>query len=280
MAATRYRWVRVTKRDRCRVCGKPDFCTYAPEVGLALCMRVESDRPSRNALGGWLHRTGEPTAAPERRAAPAERPPQDFGRLWKGWFDATDIYHLDGFAMSLGVRTDSLRSVGCAWTGREWAFPMKDEAGRIIGIRLRDERGRKWAVRGSRNGLFVPDSAPRGVLWVVEGPTDAAAALTIGLDVIGRPSCSACDEMVARYVRRQKSRRVVIITDNDRPDSRGVVAGVRGAEKLRKALPATNCVYVPPTKDLREFVNRGGDRLLLESALKDLVWQHPTTAPS
>jgi hypothetical protein len=227
-------------------------------------MRVESDRPTAN--GGWLHRTGELRPyVPIRRV---ERPVLDFHGMWKGWVSRTDPYHLDGFAMSLGLDTDCLRSLGCAWTGKAWAFPMKNAEARIIGIRLRDDQGRKWAVTGSKQGLFIPEGEPKDVLYILEGPTDTAAALTLGLHAIGRPSCMGCEEMAKAYVRRHRVRRIVIVTDNDAP-------GLRGAERLKASMPVLNCTYSPPCKDLREFVLRGGSRQLLEASLKDLVWQTP-----
>lgn len=258
-----YRWLRVNRKRRCEVCNKPDWCTYAPEVGLALCMRTESDRPSKNVLGGWLHRVSEPCAYVQKIEVQAEAP-VDFQRMWKRWIDKTDHYHLDGFAMSLGVDTDSLRSLGCAWSGSAWAFPMRNAENKVIGIRLRSETG-KWAVKGSKQGLFIPDVRTQRTLYILEGPTDTAAALSLGLFAIGRPSCMGCEDMILDFVRLRSISRVVLITDNDTP-------GLRGAYSLQNRLPVLNCVYSPPCKDLREFVRRGGDRLVLESSIKDLVW--------
>lgn len=186
--------------------------------------------------------------------------------MWRRWQERTEAFHLDGFAMSLGVDTDALRSLGAAWTGQAWAFPMRDAEGRVIGIRLRGQDGRKWAVKGSRAGMFYGEGeAVRDVLFIVEGPTDAAAALTLGLPVVGRPSCSGSEEMLAAYVRRARVRRVVIVADADEP-------GLRGAERLRASLPVLSCLTTLPAKDMRDFVRLGGTRKLLDSILKDLVW--------
>lgn len=293
----RHKWIRVKPKDRCKICGKPDYCTYAPEAGLALCMRVESDRPSTNALGGWIHRTGDsprpyvPTVRSVSRIPAIAPTPIDLAGQWERWLKKTDGYHVDGFAMSLGVDTDSLIALGCAWADREWAdpqkrgwaspawvFPMKDATGNVIGIRVRGEQGGKWAVKGSQNGLFIPDreSETDQTLWIVEGPTDCAAALTLGLNAIGRPSCSACDDLVVAFIREQKIRRAVIISDNDKPDKLGVVAGVRGAAKLQDAMPIFSCIWTPPTKDLREFLRLGGTRELIETSVTNLVWTPPS----
>ncbi|MDQ3665401.1 MAG: hypothetical protein M3410_02170 [Acidobacteriota bacterium] len=266
-----YRWIRVTKKNRCKICGKPDYCTYAPEAELALCMRVESDRPSKNSMGGWLHSTGYaplPYVAPLRKAI--EDPPLDAPGIWKRWLDATTFHQLDEFGIALGVDTDALKAIGCAWAAPNsaWAFPMKDATGKVIGIRLRNNEGRKWAVKGSHQGLFIPAEYLfdfDGTLYIVEGPTDLAAALTLGLYAIGRPACLGQEEMILQYIRAQRVRRLVIVTDNDDP-------GLRGAVKLQSALPVLSCVWVPPTKDIREFLSLGGKRPMIEACIKDTVW--------
>jgi hypothetical protein len=288
-----YKWIRVTKKDRCKICEKPDYCTYAPEAGLALCMRVESDRPSNNSMGGWLHKTGDGYTpryiAPIRKAI--EDPPLDAERIWRRWFDKTNDAQRDVEGVALGVDTDALTAIGMAWANKEWqldlekrphatpawTFPMRSAEGQVVGIRCRGG-GAKWAVKGSRQGLFLPDPYLfdfEGTLWIVEGPTDLAAALSLGLYAIGRPSCQGQEDLVLKIVRRLKARRVVIVTDNDAPDIHGRIAGLDGAAKLQSMLPVMHCLYIPPVKDIREFLNRGGNRRMIEASIKDLVWERP-----
>jgi hypothetical protein len=257
-------WIRVTKKKPCAICGRGDWCTASPEIGLALCMRVQSDRPSNNSMGGWLHKIGEPihSYVPPKKSI---EPQVDFQELLKRWQDRTDHFHLDGFAMSLGVNTDALFSLGCAWSGQAWAFPMRNSE-KVCGIRLRNDSGQKWAVKGSKQGLFIPDVEAQKTLYVLEGPTDTAAALSVGLYAIGRPSCLGCEEEIVKFIRQERINRAVIVTDNDLP-------GLRGAAKLSKTLPVMSCVWTPFGKDMREFVQRGGDRRIVETLIKDLVWQ-------
>jgi len=157
------KWHRVNKRRRCEICGHDTWCTYSPALDLILCMRVESDKPSNNSMGGWLHGTNRQTAPcfyPPVKAAVRDTAP-DFSSLLSKWQSDTDRYLFDGFAMSLGVDTDALRSTGCAWNGREaWAFPMRDANRKVVGIRLRNNTGQKWAVTGSHAGLFYPNKQP------------------------------------------------------------------------------------------------------------------------
>lgn len=204
---------------------------------------------------------------PIRKAIPDK--PLDAEPLWKRWFDSTDFHLLDGFGIALGVDTDSLRAIGCAWSNvNAWAFPMRDQLGKVIGIRLRNNQGEKWAVKGSKAGLFIPSDyahAQDGICYLVEGPTDLAAAMTIGLNAIGRAACLGQEQMILDYVRRKRVERLVIVTDNDDP-------GIRGAEKLQSMLPILSCIWIPPAKDVREFVNVGGDYRTMQACIKDQVW--------
>ena len=54
---------------------------------------------------------------------------------------------------------------------------MFDSEGSTIGIRLRSMRGEKWAVSGSKGGLFYDRSqqiVKEKFAVIVEGPTDTA----------------------------------------------------------------------------------------------------------
>lgn len=265
------RWYRVNKKNPCRVCGRIDWCGYSEDA--AICMRRESDTPTRN--GGWLHKSNDSiryVPSPPIKQAIEDKPIDATG-IWFRWSTETIHEKLDQLGEMLGVDTDALKSIGCAWasTHNAWAFPMKDAGGRVIGIRLRNNDGQKWAVKGSHQGLFLPTDYPftfEGTIWIVEGPTDLAAALTLGLYAIGRAACLGQEQMILDYVRTSKARRVVIVTDNDDP-------GLRGAAKLQAMLPVLNCIYVPPVKDVREFLSLGGDRRMIESSIKDLVWSVP-----
>jgi hypothetical protein len=167
---------------------------------------------------------------------------------------------------------------------------MSDCGGQTVGIRLRRPDGAKYAVRGGREGLFLPagpvptgglsDSracASEGTaadpqmegsrLLVCEGPTDAAALLDLGyVHVAGRPSCTGGVKLLAELVRRRRPGDVVIVADADEP-------GRIGADNLASVLvcyvPAVR-VIVPPggAKDVREFVRAGGIRADLDRAIE------------
>jgi DNA primase len=139
---------------------------------------------------------------------------------------------------------------------------------RVIGVRLRcPTTARKWAVRGSRAGLiYDPDllsvNRPRR-LWIVEGPTDAAALMSIGLDVVGVPSAGGGADLLVELARRLLPIEMIVMADSDGP-------GVAGAERLADALMIVAGVRVmrPPAavKDARAWVCGGADRSVIESA--------------
>jgi len=235
-------------------------------------MRVQSDKQTQN--GGWLHVTNEPVPfIPQRPAIPETS--MDARGVWQRWFDRTEDSRRRGLAESLGVDADCLKAIGCAWSpNNAFAFPMRDAGGNVIGIRLRNEQGEKWAVKGSKSGLFIPSEYScfaDGNLYLVEGPTDLAAAMTIGLRGIGRPACLGQENLILAYLRRNQIERLVIVTDNDEP-------GLRGAEKLQAMLSILSCIWVPPAKDMREFVNYGGTYTTVQSCLKDMTWTKPQRA--
>jgi len=161
---------------------------------------------------------------------------------------------------------------------RAFAFPMRDGVGAVTGIRLRDGGGHKWAVRGGCDGLFYDpamESAPE--LAVCEGPTDTAAALTLGLDAAGRPSCLSGADTLKALVRRLGCRRVTVIADHDgakrRPDGSAWFPGVQGARSLASALGRMTRIVVPPAKDLRDWLIDGATRRDFEALAKCATWR-------
>ena len=255
---------RVTKQQPCPVCKKPDWCRVFAD-GFAECMRVQSGKPAKS--GGWMHR---PDGEPRRYVPPPRTQPPTINatRMMREWRAATVPAALEEFATSLGVSASSLTAVGAAWAASHaaWAFPMCDGYGNVVGIRLRNERG-KFAVRGSRQGIFLASVPAQKTLFVCEGPTDTAAAVELGLFAVGRPNCCCGGLEVRVYARRHDCNRVVIISDNDKP-------GLDGARKVGGELKLPFAIYVPPAKDVRDFVRLGGTWVMIENTLKGTIWQN------
>jgi hypothetical protein len=281
--------------------GTPSPCDE-PRV---LCQRVESGVRWRDA--GWLHgktrardhhetrgvprldrgferqavrSTGRQTArfAAEdggQTVAPlvsGNDAPPDLSALLLRFHRAVDPPALTDLSHALGVSEHALRrmEIGRASGRGAWAFPMRDAAGSLRGIRLRTDHGRKLAIRGSHQGLFIPLASPPASaharaderdepLFIAEGPTDTAALLDLpggGVDAIGRPSCNGCAGLCAEFVHAHRRwRPVVIVADNDQP-------GIRGAAALADELHARGVrarAVTPPkgVKDAREWKRRG-----------------------
>ncbi|MCY2929852.1 MAG: hypothetical protein NTV86_10235 [Planctomycetota bacterium] len=150
---------------------------------------------------------------------------------------------------------------------------MSDDSGKVLGIRLRFPDGRKLAVPGGREGLFIPQGlAYSGPLLVAEGPTDTAALLDLGYEAIGRPCCTGGVGHCIEIVRGHQPLAVVIVADADAP-------GQRGAEALATAiLPYAASVRViqPPegVKDAREWKRVGGTQADVSAAIEAAVGRH------
>lgn len=256
-------FTRVTRTNACPVCKRGDWCRVFAD-GWVECMRVRSDKPAKS--GGWMHRIDEPARCYMRPPPKWQPPTINATKLMRDWVAGTSAAALAGFAASLGVSTASLVAVGAAWAPPHaaWAFPMCDGYGNIVGIRLRNERG-KFAVRGSRQGIFLAAAPAQKTLFVCEGPTDTAAAIELGLFAAGRPNCCCGGLEIRTCARRHKCERAVIIADNDKP-------GLDGARRVGGELKLPYAVYVPPAKDLREFCRLGGTRNMIENTLKETVW--------
>lgn len=259
-------WQRVTRAFPCEICSRPDWCCVGDKY--FLCMRVASDKPCKS--GGWFHAIeskNRPAYVPPPRV---EKPKIDAQRMIMDWMVGTSHQRRIEFAHRLGVTPDSLAEIGAAWAPEydAWAFPMLDGFEKVVGVRLRSECGRKWAVYGSRQGVFIPwcRRAPR--VYLPEGPTDTAAALSLGLFAIGRPSCQCGAMELRQALRRFGVREVVVVSDNDDP-------GLNGARRLAGELPFRSCVYLPPAKDLRQAVGLGLTRQMIESTINGMIWNQP-----
>lgn len=272
------KWLRVNKQNPCVVCGKFDWDTYCPELGWACCMRVVSNRPAKN--GGYIHPIdGAAVKAPHYEPPPT--PTIDAAAMMKRWHAETTLSQYGELGETLGVSPEALLALKCAYAPeyRAWAFAMRNGSGEVVGIRLRAMDGHKWSVRGGREGIFIPKSAPDQTVWCVEGPTNCAASLSLGKFTIGRPNCSGGIAHLAAVISRMKIRRAVVIGDNDpdklRPNGDRWNPGLDGANRLAEEIGVPCCVLVLPCKDSRDFLQLGGTTELLDSLLQGLVWSHP-----
>ncbi len=259
-------WRRVSRSKPCPICEKPDWCSVRIDGSVAICMRIQSDKPTQN--GGWLHRlTDDPRdyRRPVRtvRLAPVPTPRADLSELIDRYRAAVKPNDLRRLADKLGLTVCSLQRLGAGWAAdhRAWSFPMTDTAGQVRGIRLRRSDGFKFAVKGGRDGLFSPAGLDHAdfPLLICEGPTDTTALLDTGFEnVIGRPSCTGGTRLIVEHVKHRKPTETVILSDAD-------AAGLRGADALASVLVA----YVPKVRviqpadginDARAWLRAGATR--------------------
>lgn len=274
---------RVSKANPCPICNHPDWCLVGESA--VLCMRVVSTRTKLLADGdtGYLH----PIDGAQARHTYVTRPPKDEAPfvpariLFERWSAWTSKREMAKLADSLGVSVGSLVSLMAVQRDKStWAFPMRDADCNMVGLRIRSNTGAKFASKGSHGGLFIPEhTEPQPTVFLPEGPTSTAAALTLGLFAIGRPSANSCILELARLIRKLKVRRAVILADTDtdavRHDGSVLNAGNSGAEAVSAQLGIPNCILTLPCKDMRVFVSDGGDRATLDYLVKQCVWRHP-----
>lgn len=247
-------------------------------------MRVPSDRPCETGAGGWFHFL-KPGA--ERHIPPAtERHADvDFKAWWTMAYQSTysaDTLPIPQWSRYLKVSEQSLTRLEIVEDEKgNQAFPMKNEFATICGIRIRDPRtAAKWCVPGSREGLFIPKGFdPCKPTTIVEGPTDCAAALDMGYNAIGRPSCLGGVAILRNLVEKYKTPACLVIIDNDQPKTRpdgstwrpGEDGGLTLVKRLSEVCDAVvACMPPDKVKDLREWRTCGATKA---DVMKHQIWK-------
>lgn len=271
---------RVTRAEPCEVCGKPDWCVRLDRY--ALCMRIESQKPVET--GGWLHaRTDVPTELPPRPVYVRHTDEECRDR----WTRVAVRAHQNGLdkigslAVELGVNREALVRLGVGYMDEIgfgpacWTFPEKNAQGWIVGIlRRMADTGLKRFLKGSHRGLVYADdwAAQSGPVCVVEGGSDVAAGLCMGMCVIGRPSNIGGVAYLAEILKPHGNRKIVVYGENDHKDNvpegthkkrcmgcplcwPGAAGAMRVASSLAKRLGRSVGVNFPPKpyKDVRDW---------------------------
>jgi len=228
-------------------------------------MRVQSNLPLKN--GGWLHKDTGPVPIVLRPVTGQSTFSCQQYFDWKGRNNAP--LAADRYLDSLGCERRAWQLLGIVWadTYKAWAIPMRDASEQMIGVQLRYLDGSKRAVKGSRNGLFIPTQPAGGFALICEGASDTVAGLTLGYYAIGRHSCGQGSDMLQALLLRKSIKIIAFIIDNDE-------AGVQGAKRVSAEIKLPSVMVIPPAKDLREFVQEGGTRSILDSMMGQAIWNH------
>jgi hypothetical protein len=219
--------------------------------------------------------------------------------------------HLNRLAARLGVRADALTVLGVGWARdrvifREvflgdgtidhervtiikefWSFPERDAGGTVLGNKLRfpklgGQKDDQQHEGGGHAGLSFPDdwvSRPGPVL-LVEGGSDTAAGLTMGLCAIGRPSnTGGIDHLAQLLAAIPADHLIVVVGENDeRVNEHGVQifpgrdGAISTAQTLAERLGRpVLCALAPAgAKDARAWLNAQDPDLSDERALAGL----------
>jgi hypothetical protein len=295
-------WIRVSRSKRCPCCDKADYCTISDDGARVHCMRVESAKPAKGSLGGWIHQLATAVSMPRSLPrAEQPRPDIDFHAEARRMYQhkrasqtRTDL------AAQLGVSVEALNRLGVGFGAdkREYSsWPERGIDGKVVGIVTRYQDGSKKMVRWSRHGLYFTPNWRESTDLVLcpEGGSDVAACLTMGLFAIGRPSNLGGVDLLIAKLKQIKPLRVIVLGErDDEPEKRGnpktpscplackgcaiCTPGRYGmtatAARIRAALRRIEVqARLPPAKDVRAWLNeRRGHGDLAGAFLKGLVF--------
>jgi hypothetical protein len=263
---------RASRERPCPVCGRPDWCMVGERM--CVCARVEDGAIRKCGQAGHLH----PLEKKDVVATPPKPKPKggtDWGAVARDHAARPEVRakraalcrHLG--LPPTGLDCFPLLGRGQDERGKFWTFPEVDAAGAVVGICRRYPDG-KFQLPGGSRGLSVPhglDVAGCDTLFVVEGPTDAAAMWCAGLSAVGRPSNSGGAHPLTQLLARCEPHcRVVVVGEND-AKADGQWPGLHGAaavaEQLAaglqrrpgaKAFPVAWALCPPGAKDVREWL--------------------------
>jgi len=303
-------WQRVTNSNPCPACGRPDWCVWTDEGHTLRCMRDDGKTPE-----GMVHRTVDrdgghhyvrvddhAAAAPIEREKVEPTAAVDYAVLAARCERQITREQLRQLAGELGVTSDALRSLHVGWATsaqlkrmragwggsrphNAYTVPTYDAAGNVVGLDLRAKDGRKSApssLTGARRGLVIPYGVDQddGPLLLVEGPSDVAACLTLGIAAIGRSSAAAGADLLATYLKDRDD--IIIVGEHDVKDD-GSYPGRDGAQRVAQNLAdqwGRRVLWsIPPRKDIRSFLlehGQGSGEQMIEALRQNAVAAEPT----
>jgi phage/plasmid primase-like uncharacterized protein len=170
--------------------------------------------------------------------------------------------NLDWLCDALDIDAVTVGEMQVGWSDGHFAytFPMRDSQGKIVGFRLRKRDGGKYAIRGSREGLFLPSPVKGSdeMIVIAEGPSDTMHLHSQGYHAIGRPSCRGAIQHAVTYC---KEHPVVVVSDKDSP---GRIGAAELAGHLVKVCPTVKIIEPLKGKDAREWIVSGATKDVID----------------
>jgi hypothetical protein len=258
-------------------------------------MRKPNGKPRESSLGtGYIYTiSDEPVQfvprLVERRVTDSELHVRLAPRC-RAWYVNQEA-KVKELADTLGVAPWALDALHVGWDGSAWTFPEVNHLGQIIGVNRRLQDGKKIMAVGSRRGLtYASDWLDYyGPIFVVEGGSDVAAGLTLGLCVVGRPSNTGGVDYLVRLLGKH-DRKVILLAERDEKDRSQIVRhdpackccgrcypGKFGAIETAKRLSTRmekliHWSFLPDgAKDLRAWLNSRDTNPMNEAAMKRIT---------
>ncbi len=259
-------FIEIKGDDMCPICGRQRRCKVSRD-GNAVCCFRDTGKPTGHRNGAWVRRNAgskcavyvrkqtEPTQQAKRPAANGDLDLK--AKRYSGQINGSQVAAV---AKELGVSEQSLAQLGLGFTGQFPCFPEYDATGHVVGINRRRPVGDKRVGKGEKRGLTIPNdlSKLRDPVLIVEGASDTAACLTMGLAAVGRPNNVSGGEMLADLL---DDRDVLIVGERDeKPGGRwpGREGAISIAETLAERWDKPVSWALPPegAKDVREYLNK------------------------
>lgn len=303
-------WTKFTRQNPCPICGHPTsnrlgVCKLSPDESVVLCFHVESGCMTRKDGSkvaakdsmGWMHslkRNTKPRTNGEKiKTRQDTHLTVSECRSYQAQFvKQLKPEQLSELAAALKVSTESLKAYGVGFDEFTecFSFPMQNGKKQPIGFHLRSIDGKKMAVKGSRNGIFIPstydcvepdfmtDASPL-LLLMPEGVSDSCACYDLGFRAVGRPSNVGGVEYIVELLENDPPRMrqdVVVVGENDpvkwSADGIPYCPGREGCLRLADAIHkycATIKIVRPPdsVKDIRQWLVSGGGSATIQSLI-------------
>jgi hypothetical protein len=147
--------------------------------------------------------------------------------------------------------------------------------------RPRPKGGWDWSVKGIRTIPYrLPEllAEPTSPVFVVEGEKDADSLARIG--VLATCNAGGACKWNERHAQFLRSRRVIVLGDNDRKGRAHVEQVVRSLEGIAESVRVIELPGLPEKGDVSDWIAAGGTKAALEELVQVApAWAPPTEPP-